>query len=45
MRKLTHRLLDLLDKILKEMREIERDYENAENEGIGRCFAQSGNIK
>ena len=44
-RKITHRLLDLLGKILKEIREIERDYENAENEGIGRCFAQIENIK
>lgn len=33
-RKITHRLLDLLGKILKEIREIERDYENAEIEGL-----------
>ena len=30
-RKITCRLLDLLGKILKEIREIERGYENAEN--------------
>ncbi len=30
-RKITRRLLDLLGKILKEIREIERDHENAEN--------------
>ena len=44
-RKITHRLLDLLGKILKEIREIERDYENAEIEGTGHCFAQIENIK
>ena len=31
MRKITRRLLDLLSKILKEIREIVRDHENTEN--------------
>ena len=44
-RKITRRLLDLLGKILKEIREIERDYENVEIEGTGHCFAQIENIK
>ena len=44
-RKITRRLLDLLGKILKEIREIERDYENVEIEGTGHCFAQIESIK
>ena len=44
-RKITRRLLDLLCKILKEIREIERDYENVEIEGTGHCFAQIESIK
>ena len=39
------KFLGLLGKILKEIREIERDYENAEIEGTGHCFAQIENIK
>ena len=35
-RKITRRLLDLLGKILKEIREIERGHENAENLLTGR---------
>lgn len=44
-RKITHRLLDLLGKILKEIRKIERDYENAEIEWTGHRFAHIENIK
>ncbi len=43
-RKITRRLIALLGKILKEIREIEMGHENAEIEGIGCCFAQSENI-
>lgn len=39
------KFLGLLGKILKEIREIERDYENAEIEWTGHCFAQIENIK